>query len=69
MENQNLKRYAQITFNLGGFKYKARYDEFILKEFHTPDKTINFGYKSYDETKILLSYLKVNKIEYKLKYQ
>ena len=67
LENQNLNKYVQLTFQLGGFEYKARYDDMILKEFHSPEKILSFEYKSYDETKILLSYLKTNKIVYTIK--
>ena len=63
-----LEKYGQLFFSINGLKYKAYYEGFFLKEFHTENKVLTFDYKSYDETKILLSYLKTNKIDYTLKY-
>ena len=67
LNDQNLRSYSQLTFRLGGLKYKAFYDGFFLTEFHSANKILKFDYKSYDESRILLSYLNINKINYRLK--
>ena len=61
-------KFQYLTFSLNGINYKALYDGFYLRQFYSSKYSIRFNYNSYDESSILLSYLRVNKVKYKITY-
>ena len=68
VNHKKVKNFQYLTFCLNGINYKALYEGFYLREFCSSKYCIKFNYNSYDESSILLSYLKVNKVKYKIKY-
>ena len=68
VNDKKIKKFQYLTFCLNGIKYKALYDGFYLRKFYSSKHTIKFSYNSYDESSILLSYLRVNKVKYKITY-
>lgn len=68
VSHMKVKNFQYLTFCLNGINYKALYDGFYLREFFSSKYCIKFNYNSYDESSILLSYLKVNRVKYIIKY-
>ena len=68
IEDKKVKKFQSLTFCLNGINYKALYDGFFLRKFYSSKYSIKFNYNSYDESSILLSYLRVNKVKYKVTY-
>ena len=68
VKDKKVKKFQYLTFCLNGIRYKALYDGFFLRKFFSYKHSINFNYNSYDESSILLSYLRVNKVKYEITY-
>ena len=68
VNDKKVKKFQYLTFCLNGTNYKALYDGFYLRKFYSSKYSIKFNYNSHDESSILFSYLRVNRVKYKIKY-